>query len=151
MSANQITIRVQPDEAIFLKINSHVPGLELKTDALDLDMSYRGKQIPEAYETLLLDALEGNYSRRVRADEVDMGWAVFTPLLGYLEEERVVPRGYAYGKLSVFIIASPNTHIPRLYRTTRTGGVHRDVLSPAKQTDGIAWQSSPVTTPPRQR
>ena len=100
MAPNSMTIRVQPDEGIFLKINSLVlapKASELKTEAIDLDLTYRDKQIPEAYEALLLDALRGDFSRNVRADEVDASWKVFTPLLGYLEGEAVVPRGYAYG------------------------------------------------------
>ncbi|KAL9614723.1 MAG: hypothetical protein Q9167_000792 [Letrouitia subvulpina] len=97
MTPNRMTIRVQPDEAIFLKVNTLVPDLHIKTEAKDLDMSYRGKEIPEAYEALLLDALKGDFSRSVRADEVAASWAVFTPLLRYLEQERVTPREYAYG------------------------------------------------------
>lgn len=92
-----MTIRVQPDEAIFLKVNTLVPDLHIKTEAMDLDMSYRGKEIPEAYEALLLDALKGDFSRNVRADEVDASWAIFTPLLRYLEQESITPREYAYG------------------------------------------------------
>ena len=64
---------------------------------MDLDLSYHGREIPEAYEALLLDALKGDFSRSVRADEVDSSWAIFTPLLKYLEEEKVVPRQYPYG------------------------------------------------------
>ena len=94
-----MTIRVQPDEGIFLKINSLVlaPASELKTEAIELDLSYRDRQIPEAYEALLLDALRGDFSRNVRAEEVDASWKVFSPLLRYLDEEGVVPREYTYG------------------------------------------------------
>ena len=92
-----MTIRVQPDEAIHLTINSLAPTLEVKTEAINLDLSYRGRQLPEAYEALLLDALRGDFSRNVRADEVDATWKIFTPLLRYLEDEAVVPREYAYG------------------------------------------------------
>ncbi|KAL9130887.1 MAG: hypothetical protein Q9217_001037 [Psora testacea] len=94
---NCMTIRIQPDEGVFLKINSFVPSLETKTAAIDLDLTYHGREIPEAYEALLLDTLKGDFSRSVRADEVDASWAIFTPLLKYLEDEEIVPREYAYG------------------------------------------------------
>lgn len=95
---NQMTIRIQPNEGVFLKINSFVPSFETKTGALDLDLTYRGREIPEAYEVLLLDALQGDYSRSVRGDELDASWRIFTPLLHWLDEnEDVKPREYAYG------------------------------------------------------
>lgn len=98
MKPNRMTIRVQPDEGIFLRINTLMPDLEVKTEAVDLDMSYRGKEVPEAYEALLFDALKGVYSRRVRADEVDASWTIWTPMLKYLEDEGITPREYPYGK-----------------------------------------------------
>ena len=96
-----MTIRVQPDEGVFLTINSFVPSFETKVEAINLDLSYRGgREIPEAYEVLLLDALSGDLSRSVRGDELDASWRIFTPLLHYLEEESEIrPRSYAYGKL----------------------------------------------------
>lgn len=96
-----MTIRVQPNEAIFLKVNSCVPSLETmetKVAAIDLDLSYHGREIPEAYEALLLDALRNDFTRSVRNDELDESWRIFTPLLHYLDEnEDVIPREYAHG------------------------------------------------------
>ncbi|KAG8534298.1 uncharacterized protein KY384_001142 [Bacidia gigantensis] len=105
LAPNRMTIRVQPDEAMFLTINALVPHLDIKTEAIDLDLSYRGQDIPEAYEALLLDACKGDFSRSVRAGEVDASWEIFTPLLNYLEDNKVVPREYAYGKLSLSPVA----------------------------------------------
>ena len=98
MKPNCMTIRVQPDEGIFLRVNTRVPDIHIKTEAIDLDMSYHGKEVPEAYEALLFDALKGDFTRNVRADEVDISWAIFTPLLKYLDEQSVTPREYAYGE-----------------------------------------------------
>ena len=99
---NKMTIRIQPDEGVFLTINSFVPSLETKVDAIDLDLTYRGREIPEAYEALLLDALVGDFSRSVRGDELDASWRIWTPLLKYLDEnEGVRPRMYPYGELNV--------------------------------------------------
>ncbi|KAL6719009.1 Glucose-6-phosphate 1-dehydrogenase [Lecanora helva] len=101
---NKMTIRIQPDEGVFLTINSFVPNLETKVDAIDLDLTYRGREIPEAYEALLADALAGDFSRSVRGDEVDAGWRIWTPLLRFLDgEEGGRPRGYAYGECMIFV------------------------------------------------
>ena len=92
-------IRIQPDEGVFLTINSFVPSLQTKVDAIDLDLTYRGREIPEAYEALLLDALVGDFSRSVRGDELDASWRIWTPLLKYLDEnEGIRPRVYPYGE-----------------------------------------------------
>lgn len=96
-----MTIRVQPSEGVFLRINTFVPSLDSQqTSAMDLDLSYRGREIPEAYEVLLLDALKGDKARSVRRDELDTSWKIWTPLLQFLddEEDEVRPREYAYGK-----------------------------------------------------
>lgn len=95
-----MTIRVQPSEGVFLRINSSVPSLTSKqTEAIDLDLTYHSREIPEAYEVLLLDALKGDESRSVRGDELDASWKIWTPLLRYLDDEdaEVKPREYAYG------------------------------------------------------
>jgi len=97
---NRITIQVQPDEGIFLTINSFVPGLQTKVDAIDLDLTYRGRDIPDAYEALLLDAMKGDFSRSVRGDELDASWRIFSPLLHHLDRNSdVKPRKYPYGRL----------------------------------------------------
>lgn len=67
---------------------------------MDLDLTYHGREIPEAYEVLLLDALKGDEARSVRGDELDASWKIWTPLLHYLDDESagVRPREYAYGE-----------------------------------------------------
>ena len=98
MVPNRMTIRVQPDEGIFLRVNTRVPDLHVRSEATVLDMSYRGTEIPEAYEALFLDVLRDVQYRRVTADEVQVSWAIFTPMLQYLEKEGVVPGEYPYGE-----------------------------------------------------
>ena len=101
-----MTIRVQPSEGVFLRINTFVPSLSTQeTSALDLDLTYHGREIPEAYEVLLLDALKGDEARSVRGDELDASWKIWTPLLRFLDDDDEKdasevrrPREYAYGK-----------------------------------------------------
>jgi hypothetical protein len=55
------------------------------------------REIPDAYERLLIDAIEGERRLFIRSDELDAAWAVFTPLLKELEEKKVAPELYTYG------------------------------------------------------
>ncbi|CAM8956576.1 unnamed protein product [Rhodiola kirilowii] len=99
-ATNELVIRVQPDEAIYLKINNKVPGLEMKLDRSNLNLHYAArysKEIPDAYERLLLDAIEGERRLFIRSDELDAAWALFTPLLTELEEKKINPEYYPYG------------------------------------------------------
>ncbi|XP_040378396.1 glucose-6-phosphate 1-dehydrogenase, chloroplastic-like isoform X2 [Oryza brachyantha] len=99
-AANELVLRVQPDEAIYLKINNKVPGLGMRLDSSELNLlyseRYRG-EIPDAYERLLLDAIEGERRLFIRSDELDAAWAIFTPVLRELEGRRVAPELYPYG------------------------------------------------------
>lgn len=99
---NELVIRVQPDEAVYMKFNAKVPGLSNETQVTELDLTYSTRfnnyWIPEAYESLIRDALLGDHSNFVRDDELDVSWALFTPLLQYLEGPNAPqPEIYPYG------------------------------------------------------
>ncbi|KAL5218553.1 hypothetical protein ABZP36_019237 [Zizania latifolia] len=99
-ATNELVLRVQPDEAIYLKINNKVPGLGMRLDSSELNLLYSERyrrEIPDAYERLLLDAMEGERRLFIRSDELDAAWAIFTPVLRELEERRVAPELYPYG------------------------------------------------------
>ncbi|KAM6554524.1 hypothetical protein CsatB_015286 [Cannabis sativa] len=99
-ATNELVIRVQPDEAIYLKINNKVPGLGMKLDRSNLNLHYAArysKEIPDAYERLLLDAIEGERRLFIRSDELDAAWSLFTPFLKELEEKKIIPEYYPYG------------------------------------------------------
>ncbi|GKU92817.1 hypothetical protein SLEP1_g6492 [Rubroshorea leprosula] len=99
-ATNELVIRVQPDEAIYLKINNKVPGLGMRLDRSNLNLLYAArysKEIPDAYERLLLDAIEGERRLFIRSDELGAAWSLFTPVLKELEEKKIVPEYYPYG------------------------------------------------------
>ncbi|KAF3550665.1 hypothetical protein DY000_02008687 [Brassica cretica] len=99
-TTNELVIRVQPDEGIYLKINNKVPGLGMRLDQSHLNLLYStrySKEIPDAYERLLLDAIEGERRLFIRSDELDAAWALFTPLLKEVEEKKMIPELYPYG------------------------------------------------------
>lgn len=99
-ATNELVIRVQPDEAIYLKINNKVPGLGMRIDRSNLNLHYAARyssEIPDAYERLLLDAIEGERRLFIRSDELDAAWSLFTPLLKELESRKIAPELYPYG------------------------------------------------------
>ena len=100
LPANELIIRVQPDEAISLRIVNKVPGLEMELGESELDLQYESafrRLIPDAYESLLLDVVRGDKSLFIRADELAAAWDVFTPALDELEQRSVRPAVYAFG------------------------------------------------------
>ena len=77
-------IRIQPNEAIYLKINNKVPGLGLNLDVTKLDLTYKSRydqHLPDAYERLILDVVNGDKRLFIRDDELYAAWSLFTPIL----------------------------------------------------------------------
>jgi len=100
-NTNELVIRIQPDEEIFMKINNKLPGMGLRISTTKLDLVYRDKfskaQAPEAYERLILDALNGDRRLFIRDDELQKAWELFTPLLDEIEGSPKQPELYPYG------------------------------------------------------
>lgn len=103
---NELVIRVQPDEAMYMKMNIKVPGVANRVSVSELDLTYKDRfssafYIPEAYESLIKDALIDDHSNFVRDDELDISWSIFTPLLEFIESENGPdPILYPYGARS---------------------------------------------------
>lgn len=80
ISRNELVIRIQPSEAVYLKLNTKTPGLYTRAIPTEMDLTYKRRfleaKIPEAYESLILDALKGDHSNFVRDDELDVAWKV---------------------------------------------------------------------------
>ncbi|XP_058105266.1 glucose-6-phosphate 1-dehydrogenase 2, chloroplastic-like [Magnolia sinica] len=99
-ATNELVIRVQPDEAIYLKIHDKVPGLGMRLDCSNLNLHYAArysKEIPDACERLLLDAIQEKQRLFIRSDGLDGAWKLFTPLLKELEEKKITPELYPCG------------------------------------------------------
>ncbi len=82
--ANRLVVQVQPDEGMQLHFQTKVPDAGMKMRQTDLDFSYQREfkgSIPDSYQRLLLDALEGDASLFARADEVEAAWTLCDPLL----------------------------------------------------------------------
>ena len=84
MEPNVLTIRIQPDEGISLQFGAKVPGPEMHLRQVHMNFSYTDsfRVAPAtAYETLLLDAMEGDPTLFNRADQVETAWTVIEPLI----------------------------------------------------------------------
>ena len=85
LTRNRLSICIQPDESIHLQFETKRPGAGMHTAPVDMAFHYGqdfGEQaLPEAYERLLLDAIQGDAALFTRADEIELAWAMLDPLL----------------------------------------------------------------------
>ncbi|KAL7293918.1 hypothetical protein TKK_0012649 [Trichogramma kaykai] len=98
---NELVIRVQPGEALYVKMNTKSPGITFDMEETELDLTYgsryKGLKLPDAYERLILDVFCGSQMHFVRSDELSEAWRIFTPLLHKIEHGDVRPIPYKYG------------------------------------------------------
>jgi glucose-6-phosphate 1-dehydrogenase len=83
--ANRLVIQIQPAEGIQLHIQSKVPDTEMKTRTSTLEFRFDGVDsgaMPDGYQRLLLDAINGDASLFARSDEVELSWGIIDPILG---------------------------------------------------------------------
>ncbi|MGB3617479.1 MAG: glucose-6-phosphate dehydrogenase [Catalinimonas sp.] len=81
---NRLIINIH-EGSIRLRFQSKRPGLHMSLTPVDMVFdyadSYGDAPSPEAYETLLLDAMTGNASLFMRADQVEKAWALMMPIM----------------------------------------------------------------------
>jgi glucose-6-phosphate 1-dehydrogenase len=81
---NILAIRIQPDEGILIRFGAKVPGPGMQIRSVNMDFRYGfsfAVDSPDAYETLLLDAMVGDASLFTRDDEVERAWVILDPIL----------------------------------------------------------------------
>jgi glucose-6-phosphate 1-dehydrogenase len=81
---NVLTIRIQPDEGIALKMSARAPGPAMYVRQMLMNFSYGdafGEFPATAYESLLLDAMHGDLTLFNRRDAVDLSWRILQPVL----------------------------------------------------------------------
>ena len=84
LTPNRLVMRIQPDEGISLHFGAKVPSAVLKIGGVDMDFCYAdyfGSTRSTGYETLLYDAMKGDATLFQRADNVEAGWGIVTPVL----------------------------------------------------------------------
>jgi glucose-6-phosphate 1-dehydrogenase len=81
---NILSLCIQPDEGIHLRFEAKVPDSDQEMRSVDMDFHYRASfdgTLPEAYERLLLDALEGDASLFTRSDSIEAAWELIDPVI----------------------------------------------------------------------
>ena len=100
LRSNYIDIHIQPDEGITLHFGAKVPGPIMKLGTVDMDFNYVdhfGEQMATGYERLLFDCMTGDATLFQRADMVEAGWAVVTPIINAWHRSRSDVPKYASG------------------------------------------------------
>ncbi len=99
--SNRLILRLQPDEGISLQVMTKEPGLgmHLRSGPLQLNFSdaYKNARVPDAYERLLLEVMQGNQSLFVRKDEVEAAWLWCDRLMAGWNALGETPKRYAAG------------------------------------------------------
>jgi glucose-6-phosphate 1-dehydrogenase len=87
---NQLIISIQPEMETTLLFHAKEPGVKLQIKPVEMDFTYKESYdapVPEAYETLLLEILEGDAAMFMRADQVEEAWKVVTPIMEAWKKE----------------------------------------------------------------
>jgi glucose-6-phosphate 1-dehydrogenase len=109
-TADVLIITLQPNEGFSFHFDIKRPGEPFCLDQIPLRFSYgdRFDGVPDAYQTLLVDVIEGDQTLFVHADEVEQSWRVFKPLLANPPGVRPYPAG-TWGPPEADSLAIPET------------------------------------------
>ncbi len=81
---NKLVIQIQPAEGIQLQFQTKVPDSGMKIEMANLDFRFAREfqgDLPDSYQRLLLDAMNGDPSLFARHDEVECAWSIIDPIL----------------------------------------------------------------------
>ena len=96
---NALSICLQPDEGVQLAIDAKVPDTSRETRRVHMgfryDHAFAASPIPEAYERLLHDAMQGDASMFARSDGIEVAWQLIDPVIR--DSERRAPLLYEAG------------------------------------------------------
>lgn len=94
-SPNVLTLCIQPDEGIHFQFEAKVPNEVQETAIAEMDWNYDTQfgdgAIPEAYERLLVDALNGDASLFIRSDWIEEAWRIVDPVIKAWEKDDGTP------------------------------------------------------------
>jgi glucose-6-phosphate 1-dehydrogenase len=95
ITPNVLSLCIQPDEGIHLRFEAKVAGAGMRTRSVDMRFHFTEGLgtvvLPDAYERLLLDGLEGDASLFARADEIELAWGLVDPILEGWEQPDAPP------------------------------------------------------------
>ena len=98
---NVLVIRIQPNEGILLKFDMKIPGAGFNTEQVNMDFKYdelTNVYVPDAYERLILDCMQGDATLYARGDSTEAAWEFIDPILKAWEADQNIPvYGYPAG------------------------------------------------------
>ena len=97
---NWLVFSIQPKESTYFEIKTKIPGLndsDLRATRLEGMNRLEHDEKIDAYETLMLDLLEGNQSRFLHIDEVKAAWSLIDPIIKYWSENLEKVHQYTAG------------------------------------------------------
>ena len=98
ITENELVIRIQPNEALYINIMNKVPSLRTIICSSQLaqkyEQQYQNLPIPDAYERLLLNIIKGQKSNFVWEEEVSESWRIFDKVL---DDETIPIETYEFG------------------------------------------------------
>jgi len=98
ITPNVLSLCLQPDEGIHLRFEAKEPGAGMRTRSVDMEFHYAKDfgtaALPEAYERLLLDAIQGDASLFARADEIELAWGLIDPILAGWDQPDAPPLAF---------------------------------------------------------
>jgi glucose-6-phosphate 1-dehydrogenase len=83
VNPDRISILIQPQEGFELAFEIKAPGREIRVQTHRMKFHYADVfgELPDGYETLLMDVMLGDPTLFVRADEAEESWRLYGPLL----------------------------------------------------------------------
>lgn len=97
---NVLTLRIQPNEGVIVRLNVKKPGLELTMEEASMQFCYSHQfqmGLVEAYEKLLYDAVLGDPSLFPQAKDIEASWRFVQPILNLLADPETHPLPYVAG------------------------------------------------------
>ena len=97
---NRLILNIQPQMGIRLRFQAKRPGLEMLLSPVEMQFNYNdtySSGAPEAYETLLLDIMQGDSTLFMRADQVEAAWEILMPIIKSWEANPASFPNYAAG------------------------------------------------------
>ena len=91
---NKLIIRIQPNEGIVLNFGMKLPGQGFVVENVDMDFCYSelpDVYVPEAYERLLLDVMQGDATLYALGGEVEESWKFVDPILEAWKTDGTIP------------------------------------------------------------
>ncbi|MDR3181334.1 MAG: glucose-6-phosphate dehydrogenase [Planctomycetaceae bacterium] len=103
LPGNRLVLQLQPAEGIQIHFETKIPDTDMQMRSSQLNFNFSDRlsgELPDSYERLLLDALQGDASLFARSDEVEAAWRIIDPIQKCWDSGRMLdPEFYEKGSL----------------------------------------------------